>query len=96
MTTNPHSPNTRPTENRFQVFSCESLSLNPGTVTSFRKQGGDWRRAVEGNQDREAKTGGSDPNATVSDRVTWTRFSLVSVPSVLVRSRAMIGRCCVA
>jgi uncharacterized membrane protein (DUF373 family) len=27
MTTNPHSPNTRPTENRFQVFSCESLSL---------------------------------------------------------------------
>jgi len=27
MTTNPHSPSTRPTENRFQVFSCESLSL---------------------------------------------------------------------
>jgi uncharacterized membrane protein (DUF373 family) len=27
MTTNPHSPNTRPTESRFQVFSCESLSL---------------------------------------------------------------------
>jgi uncharacterized membrane protein (DUF373 family) len=27
MTTNPHNPSTRPTENRFQVFSCESLSL---------------------------------------------------------------------
>jgi uncharacterized membrane protein (DUF373 family) len=27
MTTNPHSPSTRRTENRFQVFSCESLSL---------------------------------------------------------------------
>jgi uncharacterized membrane protein (DUF373 family) len=27
MTTNPHSPSTRPTENRFQLFSCESLSL---------------------------------------------------------------------
>jgi uncharacterized membrane protein (DUF373 family) len=27
MTTNPRSPTTRPTENRFQLFSCESLSL---------------------------------------------------------------------
>jgi uncharacterized membrane protein (DUF373 family) len=27
MTTNPQRPNTSPTENRFQVFSCESLSL---------------------------------------------------------------------
>jgi uncharacterized membrane protein (DUF373 family) len=27
MTTNPHSPSTRPTESRFQVFTCESLSL---------------------------------------------------------------------
>jgi uncharacterized membrane protein (DUF373 family) len=27
MTTNPRSPTTRPAENRFQLFSCESLSL---------------------------------------------------------------------
>jgi hypothetical protein len=42
------------------------------------------------NQDRKTsrktRTDGSDPNATVSDRVTPTRGSLVSVPSVLVCS----------